>query len=143
MKQDLIQMLQDSLQQAEQLSRSHYLHSLEEFLDEDMQPRCMTLKLPVPDKEGMRIEECSYPLLCLVPLQPLQLKEVEMSFSARLYGEHSFLAETKEDASPLVLTVPGKEKEDNQVQVHLTFRSGKPPEGVLQLQDRLSNFIPR
>ncbi|MFP4462126.1 MAG: DUF2589 domain-containing protein, partial [Thermotogota bacterium] len=79
---DLIEALAGSVIEAQDRIEKHQYSNIKRYFDDNGRPRSFEIRLPSIDPNAKPNDEDCYrvPILPLVPLNPLKIKDIELSF---------------------------------------------------------------
>ena len=134
--------LYDAVVQAQSLAESQHIESLNKYLDEDGNPKCIDM---VVNGEKVKV-----PLLTLAPHSSIKIKELTMDLKVKLnnfgkrksrFGGGIF---RKGDAGAISAD-PGSSifpSKNNYANLKITIEGSDPPEGIVRLNNNLIKQIP-
>ena len=136
---DLFQAIHSAVDEAADVSReatSRWIHNFFDLKDDGtMEPKYVTMKLPLASGGSYEEKETKIPLFSLASHQSLAMDKLSISFEVDLHnydGEHAMVS-----TSSSVFSSSTKAK------VEMTFKGEKAPEGVMKINDILVHTIPK
>lgn len=159
---DLIGSIQEAFLAVNELSEQQHLEMLGKYFDEEDKPKTMQVKYPTFGENGeIAYKEIDIPLLCLVPISSLKIKEVDINFKVKLSGkvkldqcgtQKNFFDKTDglmcagapSDSDEGLGFVPEyrMSKNGSYADISLKFRAEEAPEGLLRVRDELIKILP-
>ena len=134
--------LYDAVVQAQNLAEKQHIEALNDYLDEDGNPKCITIKI-----EG---KDVSVPLATLVPHSSIKIKELTMDLKVKLnnFGKRKSnimssifgkgcAGAIEADLGASILPI-----KNNYANLKITFEGADPPEGLVRLNNNLIKQIP-
>ena len=134
--------LYDAVVQAQNLAEKQHIEALYDYLDEDGNPKCITIKI-----EG---KDVNVPLATLVPHSSIKIKELTMDLKVKLnnFGKRKSnimssifgkgcAGAIEADLGASILPI-----KNNYANLKITFEGADPPEGLVRLNNNLIKQIP-
>lgn len=155
---DILAGIQSAVTTAQHLVENQHQDELSYFFNDDGTPKTKTVILPnmTPKEhwgagEGPTVTH-AIPLLCLVPIHTIQIKELKVKFKAQI-GE---LSKPSEDKSVTGKAARhrlgcgigggsswfGSRKREDLAEIEITFAGTDPPEGIVRVNKELLKRIP-
>tara|TARA_R100000458_G_scaffold51908_1_gene53068 strand:- start:1146 stop:1604 length:459 start_codon:yes stop_codon:yes gene_type:complete len=134
--------LYDAVVQAQNLAEKQHIEALNEYIDEDGNPKCVSIKI-----EGQDVQ---VPLATLVPHSSIKIKELTMDLKVKLnsFGKRksnimsSIFGKGKAGAITADLGSSILPLKNNYANLKITFEGTDPPEGLVRLNNNLIKQIP-
>lgn len=165
--QDLVESIMTSVAKAQDEIEKQNLQHFSNYFDSEGKPQMVTVRLPKHEASAHESEqeELKVPVLSLMQLNPVKIKEMTVDFQISLNAvekieqasdaesidaksENNLLDTTdhelvKQKRQKRVLSTDlfskgfGSKSKNRNAEVKITFESGEPPEGVMKLNSHL------
>tara|TARA_R100000781_G_scaffold114977_1_gene88220 strand:+ start:2656 stop:3117 length:462 start_codon:yes stop_codon:yes gene_type:complete len=134
--------LYDAVVQAQNLAEKQHIEALDQYIDEDGNPKC--LKIKIEDKD------VNVPIATLVPHSSIKIKELTMDLKVKLnnFGKRksrfvsSIFGKGNAGAISADLGASILPIKNNYANLKITFEGTDPPEGLVRLNNNLIKQIP-
>lgn len=151
--QALFQSIHQAIVKATRVAQEASLQSIQEDYftsvhDEDGKTtgviRPKTVQMVLPHQEGGETKKVTYevPVFALVKHQAMTLDQLEMNFEVELHGLDQLQSEDGEESVLSASTSGGVFSRKTIAKVHMTFKGGEPPEGIMRLNDKVLKIFP-
>ena len=134
--------LYDAVVQAQALAENQHIEALSKYIDDDGNPKCMTIKIDGKDVD--------VPLATLAPQSSIKIKELTMDLKVKLnnFGKRESRRGggifRRKDAGAVSIDLGSSilPSKNNYANLKITFEGTDPPEGVVRLNNNLIKQIP-
>lgn len=154
----LVGALNQAVVEAQRMAEVQHLALMEDFFETDAEgvktAKSVQVGVPSLTSDTPQTDVIDVPLLSLVPLSSLTIKDLSLSFRARIMAaEEDENAESKDSAKSalggttsrsLILDLKAPRMMSNPIfaDVQVTFQASDPPEGLVRINDRILKQIP-
>lgn len=151
----LVGALNHAVVEAQRVAEVQHLALMDDFFDTDDTGvrTARSVKVGVPSLTDASQEVIDVPLVTLIPISSLTIKDLSISFRARLLEAEVNETESDDSAKSalggaashtLLLDLKAPRMMSNPIfaDVQVTFQAGDPPEGLVRINDRILKQIP-
>lgn len=142
---DLIESLAGAVIEAQDKVEQHQLESLAKFFDRDKRPKSMVMRVPSirPDAGENEYDLYRAPLLPLVSMNQLKIKDVQISFDAdigQMIGGETDENGKQESDKTVTINFSGNksEKSSGSIKISMKVEGSEPTDGAARLMNHLS-----
>jgi hypothetical protein len=151
--QDLIAALQDAVIQANAIAQKAALRSLDEYFDENHNPRTVTINLP-SRTEAQKVQTVTIPVITLVPLSGTVIDRLSVAFDVQFSslmreavqagnGPALFAQAVRPPERHRLLSLFARRNEpQNTAHIEIQLKGTDPPEALVRINDDLLRYLP-